>query len=36
MNNDTNNQLRLSGDSGPDPADRVIESPSTSSGRQSD
>ena len=26
MNNDTNNQLRLSGDSGPDPADRVIES----------
>lgn len=25
MNNDTNNHLRLSGDSGPDPADRLVE-----------
>lgn len=26
MNSDTNNHLRLSGDSGPDPADRMVES----------
>ncbi|MCC6230121.1 MAG: hypothetical protein IT432_12965 [Phycisphaerales bacterium] len=26
MNNDSNNQLRFTGDSGPDPADRMIES----------